>query len=172
MTSSPLAAQIKSLAELKGQFRLRSGTVSDTYFDKYRFESQPAVLAKIAEQMRAKLPAGIDRIAGLELGGVPLATAISLQAGIPCLFVRKEAKPYGTCNAVEGGFEAGERVVIIEDVVTSGGAVLDAIDMLRGVGLVVEDVICAIDREAGGREAIEQKDCRLTSVFTRSDLSD
>ncbi len=172
MTFSPLAAQIKSLAELKGQFRLRSGAVSDTYFDKYRFESQPAVLADVAKQMRAKLPAGIERIAGLELGGVPLATAISLQSGIPCLFVRKEAKPYGTCNAVEGGFKAGERVAIIEDVVTSGGAVLDAIDVLRSVGLVVKDVICAIDREAGGREAIEQKDCRFASVFTRSDLSD
>ena len=170
MTAKSLASQIKTLAELKGEFRLRSGVVANRYFDKYRFESQPAILSEIAAQLEERIPAGVEKVAGLELGGIPLKTAVSLRSGIPCLYVRKSAKEYGTCHAVEGGFTAGQMVVVIEDVITSGGAVVTAVRMLRDVGLVVNDVLCVLDREAGGQQAIEELNCRVRSLFTLSDL--
>lgn len=171
MKNSTLGPRIKSLAELKGEFVLRSGQKADRYFDKYRFESQPAVLREIAAALCDQLPTDADRIAGLELGGIPLATAVSLQSGLPCLFVRKKAKEYGTCNAIEGGFQTGEKVVVIEDIVTSGGAVVKAIEILREANLVVEDVLCVLDREAGGKTSIESCKCRLHSLFTLADLA-
>src|SRR5271165_2615785 len=118
-----LARRIKEHAFLTGQFVLRSGMTTSFYWDKYRFESDPILLAEIAKKMVALLPASFDKLAGLDLGGIPLATALSLQSGKPCLYVRKEAKTYGTCNLVEGGFQPGEEAIAIEDIVTSGGQV-------------------------------------------------
>src|SRR5437870_2550956 len=111
-----LACAIRRVAYLTGEFRLRSGQTSSFYWDKYRFESEPKLLRAVASELARLVPAeGFDRLAGLELGGIPLATALALQIGNPCLFVRKNAKEYGTCNQVEGGYEPGERVVVIED---------------------------------------------------------
>jgi orotate phosphoribosyltransferase len=126
MLDRTLATDIRSAALLQGQFRLRSGQVSSTYFDKYRFEADPVLLKRVAAEMIPLLPKGTQVLAGLELGGVPIATAISLATGIPTAFVRKKAKDYGTCLAVEGGNIRGRRVVLIEDVITTGGAVAEA----------------------------------------------
>jgi orotate phosphoribosyltransferase len=145
-----LAAKISAVSRLRGEFRLRSGVLANEYFDKYRFESDPAILAAITEAMALMIPPGADGLAGLELGGVPLATALSLRTGLPVRFIRKQAKDYGTCQLAEGGDIAGRRLVIVEDVVTSGGQILASCEELRKLGAIVEDVVCVIDRQAGG----------------------
>jgi orotate phosphoribosyltransferase len=165
-----LARRIKDVAYLTGQFTLRSGAVSSFYWDKYRFESDPSILAAVTEAMLPILPASYDKLAGLELGGIPLATALSLQSGKPCLYVRKEAKPYGTSNLVEGGSQPGERLVVVEDVITSGGQVCTSVQQLREAGFVVEEVVCVIDRQQGGQEAIEAIGCSLKPLFTLVEL--
>ena len=152
-----LARRIREVAYLTGQFTLRSGATSTFYWDKYRFESDPAILAAVTEAMLPILPASYDKLAGLELGGIPLATSLSLQSGKPCLYVRKEAKSYGTSNLVEGGHRQGERVVVIEDVITSGGQVVhvgaaDARDRVRGGGRGLRD------RPAAGRPGGDRGD--------------
>ena len=170
MDRAELAARIRALARLTGRFTLRSGLVADVYWDKYRFESDPVVLRAIAEAMLPLLPPAYERLAGLELGGVPLVTAISLASGRPCLFVRKAAKPYGTANLVEGGFAAGERAVVVEDVVTSGGQVVESVGAMRRLGLVVDHVVCVVDRRQGGPEAIAAAGCDLRALFTIDEL--
>jgi orotate phosphoribosyltransferase len=168
-----LATRIKEVAYLTGQFTLRSGAISSFYWDKYRFESDPAILAAVAEGLADILPAGpggYDALAGLELGGIPLATAVSLRTGKPCLYVRKAAKPYGTSNLVEGGYQPGTRAVVIEDVITSGGQVCISVQQMRELGFVVDDVVCVIDRQQGGRAAIEALGCALHSLFTLEEL--
>jgi orotate phosphoribosyltransferase len=170
MDRAALARRIKEVAYLTGQFTLRSGAISSFYWDKYRFESDPSILAQVAEGLAAIVPASYHKLAGLELGGIPLATALSLQTGKPCLYVRKAAKPYGTSNLVEGGYEPGTRAVVIEDVITSGGQVCISVQQMRELGFVVEDVVCVIDRQQGGREAIEAIGCTLRSLFTLEEL--
>jgi orotate phosphoribosyltransferase len=170
MTRTDMARRIRAQSLLTGQFTLRSGAVSTVYWDKYRFESDPTLLGAIAEAMSALLPAGFDRLAGLELGGVPLATALSLATGKPALYVRKAAKTYGTCNLVEGGFGSGEVAVVVEDVITSGGQVVTSVEEMRKLGLIVRDVVCVIDREQGGRKALEGIGCTMRSVFTMAEL--
>ncbi|MBI3973853.1 MAG: orotate phosphoribosyltransferase [Chloroflexi bacterium] len=165
-----LACRVRDRALLTGRFTLRSGAVSEVYWDKYRFESDPAVLGALAEAMQALLPTEFDKLAELELAGIPLATAISLRTGRPCLYVRKVAKSYGTANLVEGGFRHGERCVVVEDVVTSGGQVCASVRQMRQLGLVVERVVCVVDREAGGRENIGALGCVLVPLFTMREL--
>jgi orotate phosphoribosyltransferase len=165
-----MARRIRKQALLHGHFTLRSGAVSTVYWDKYRFESDPTLLGAIGEAMSALLPERFDRLAGLELGGVPLTTALSLATGKPALYVRKSAKTYGTCNLVEGGFASGEVAVVVEDVITSGGQVATSVGEMRKLGLVVRDVLCVIDREQGGRSALEKIGCSLRSVFTMGEL--
>jgi orotate phosphoribosyltransferase len=167
-----LAQRIKAVAYLTGQFTLRSGAISSFYWDKYRFESDPTILATIAEGLADILPASYDALAGLELGGIPLATSVSLRTGKPCLYVRKAAKPYGTSNLVEGGYQPGTRAVVIEDVITSGGQVCISVQQMRELGFVVDDVVCVIDRQQGGREAIEALGCTLRSLFTLAELEE
>jgi len=166
-----LATRIRDCALLTGRFTLRSGAVGTVYWDKYRFESDPALLRAIARQMRPLLPSGAFRLAGLELGGIPLATALSLETGAPALFVRKTAKSYGTANLVEGGFRPGEFAVVVEDVVTSGGQACTSVKQMRELGLIVENVVCVIDREEGGAENIAGIGCRLAPLFTMSELN-
>lgn len=166
-----LAKRVRAASYLTGEFRLRSGNISNFYWDKYRFESDPKLLADIAAEMAKRLPPRCDGLAGLELGGVPLATAISLQTGIPCYYVRKEAKNYGTCNLIEGGAEEGSHLVVIEDVITTAGQVCTSIAQIRAAGYVAEHVIAVIDRQAGGAEKIEALGCSLTSVFTLAALN-
>ena len=165
-----LARRIYDVSHLVGSFTLRSGVVSDQYFDKYRFEADPALLAEIGGAVAALVPAESDGLAGLELGGVPIATVAAQVLGLPARFVRKAAKEYGTCELAEGGPVSGMRLCIIEDVVTSGGAVLDAAAALRERGASVGPVVCVIDRESGGRENLAAADLELHAVFTMSDL--
>lgn len=165
-----LARRIDTVSRLRGKFRLRSGVVSDEYFDKYRFESDPALLMEIADGLAARIPEGTEVLAGLELGGIPVATALSIQTGLPVVFVRKHAKDYGTCRLAEGVEIAGRRLLIVEDVVTSGGQILESCEELRRAGAIVEHVVCVIDRQAGGTEALAAAGLEFRSLFTKRDL--
>lgn len=170
MDRAELARRIKGLSYLSGEFRLRSGATSPFYWDKYRFESDPVVLNAVVERMQALLPSEYDKLAGMELGGIPIATALSLKTGKPCLYVRKRAKDYGTRNLVEGGFSGGEEVVVVEDVLTTAGQVSTSIMAMRELGLKVHHVLCVVDRQEGGRERLEAIGCALASVFTQAEL--
>ncbi|MFD0560032.1 orotate phosphoribosyltransferase [Stackebrandtia endophytica] len=168
--TTDLAARINSASHLTGEFVLRSGATATEYFDKYQFEADPVLLRAIAEAMAPMVGDDVDVLAGLELGGVPIAVMLSQVTGIPTLFVRKEAKTYGTCRLAEGGELAGRRVLIVEDVVTSGGQVAISTGQLREAGAVVERAVCVIDRQAGGTEALAQAGIALTSLYTKADL--
>jgi len=170
MEKRELARRIESISFLQGKFKLRSGKTSSFYWDKYRFESKPDLLETILEGMQELLPSSFDKFAAMELGGIPLATGLSLKIGKPCLYVRKAAKSYGTCNLVEGGFNKGEKVVVVEDVITTAGQVCSSIRQMRTLGLIVEDVICVIDRQQGGRENLEKIGCSLNCLFTGEEL--
>jgi len=170
MTRDELSARIHLHSLLHGHFVLRSGATSDRYFDKYLFESDPALLHAIAEAMAALVPDGVDAIAGLELGGVPLAVMLSQLTGLPTRFVRKKAKEYGTRRLAEGGGIEGLRLLVIEDVITSGGQVVLSTEDLRGLGARVEHALCVIDREAGGGARLAEVGVRLTPLFTMSAL--
>ncbi len=172
MTRQELAAAIFKTSHLTGSFRLRSGQFSDHYFDKYRFESDPQLLKQICLGMRELIPADVDMLAGLELGGVPIATVLSQLTGLPTLFVRKAAKEYGTCQIAEGGSIDGARLLIVEDVITSGGQVQLSAAELRERGAVVTDAICTIDREQGGREKLSSAGIHLQALFLASELED
>ncbi len=169
MQHTTLASDINAIARLKGSFRLRSGTMADTYFDKYRFESEPALLRRIAQAMVEKIPSGTQVLAGLELGGVPLATAMALECGLPAVFVRKVAKEYGTCQAIEGRDVASLNVAIVEDVISTGGAVVQAAQMLQDAGATLTGVICAIWRPAAP-PAIPGLSVPVLPVLTSRDL--
>ncbi len=170
MTKTELAKQMREVSYLTGEFKLRSGNISNFYWDKYRFESNPTLLTAIATEMAKLLPSSCDGLAGLELGGIPLATALSLQTGIPCFYVRKEAKTYGTCNLIEGGVEEGRTLVVIEDVITTAGQVCTSIEQIRAAGYTVEHVVAVIDRQAGGAAKINALGCSFASVFTLAEL--
>jgi orotate phosphoribosyltransferase len=173
VTREELARRIAERALLHGDFVLRSGKRSSVYLDKYRFETDPALLGPIGAAL-AGLIAGRDpapaRLAGPELGAVPLAAAASLACGIPFLIVRKATKDYGTAERLEGVSEPGERVLVIEDVVTTGGALIAAVEALRAADLVVEEALCVLDRDEGGSEALAALGVRLEPLFERSDL--
>jgi len=170
MDRTDLARRIHTAAHLTGTFTLRSGVVSNEYFDKYLFESDPTLLRDIAEAMAPLVPREIDALAGLELGGIPIVTLLSQVTRLPALFVRKQAKTYGTCKLAEGGEIDGRRLCIIEDVVTSGGAILDAASELRQRGAELGPVLCVIDRESGGVEKLAIEDLTLIPLFTMSEL--
>ena len=173
MTDSELAKLIREHAYLEGDFVLRSGRRSRYYLDKYRFETQPLLLAELGERIAALArdegdrP---DRLAGPELGAVSLAAAASLASGIPFLIVRKEAKGYGTERLVEGAYAAGERVCLVEDVVTTGGAAAAAVKALRGAGLECRRAVCVVDRDEGGVDALARQGVRLFPLFRAADL--
>src|SRR5262249_15345024 len=153
-------------SHLTGTFTLRSGVVSNEYFDKYRFESDPQLLRAIAEACAPLVPTDCDALAGLELGRIPLVTMISQVLDAPAYFVRTLAKTYGTCQIAEGGEIDGLRLCIIEDVVTSGGAILDAAVELRERGAHLGPVVCVIDRESGGVEKLALEKLELLPLFT------
>jgi orotate phosphoribosyltransferase len=169
-----LLGGIRDAAYLEGDFVLRSGRRSSFYLDKYRFETRPELLHPLGEQLAALVaehePDAV-RLAGPELGAVALATATSLASGLPFLIVRKEAKSYGTANRLEGEFEQGEHVCLIEDVVTSGGAAVGALEALREAGLECRTVICVVDREEGGADELARKAARLVALFRAGDLA-
>ena len=165
-----LAAEIVATAVLRGRFTLRSGAVSDFYIDKYRFTTLPALLTRIADALLPHVPADTQRIAGTVLGAVPLAVALSLRTGLPSVLVRADAKAYGTAKAVEGELDEGERVLLIEDVVTSGGAAIAALEALREAGAKVNGILAVIDREDGGAERLAAADVPFLALFTRTEL--
>jgi len=165
-----LARRIYEVAHLTGSFTLRSGRVSTEYFDKYQFESDPVLLADIAQAMVPLVPSDTEVLAGLELGGIPVVTALSRATGLPAAFVRKTAKEYGTARFAEGAAVASRNVLVVEDVVTSGGQVVLSTADLRGIGAEVTDVVCVIDRSEGGIQALDDVGLRLRSVVDRSDL--
>jgi orotate phosphoribosyltransferase len=171
MNRDHLAAAIASVATLRGQFTLRSGATATEYFDKYQFESDPTLLRSIAAELASLVPAETELLAGLELGGIPIATALALHTGLPLVFVRKHAKDYGTCLLAEGANVTGRRLLIVEDVVTSGGQVVVSTAALRELGAVVNDAVCVIDREAGGVAALGAEGITLRSLFAKSELS-
>jgi len=160
-------------AYLEGDFLLRSGRRSRYYLDKYRFETRPDLLrplgAHIAASVREHAPDAV-RLAGPELGAVALAAAASLESGLPFLIVRKAAKEYGTAKRVEGPYEEGDCVCLVEDVVTSGGALLESIEAVRDAGLVVHTAVCVVDREEGGADALARHAVRLRPLFRAGEL--
>ena len=170
MERQELARTIYQRTHLTGEFTLRSGVTSTEYFDKYLFESDPVLLRAVAEALAPMLPSGTEALAGLELGGVPLATSLSQVTGLPALVVRKEAKTYGTCRLAEGGEVDGRRLTVVEDVVTSGGQVVISCGDLRERGATVEHALCVIDRQSGGPEALADIGVELRPLFTMTDL--
>ena len=171
MDTKELARRIKESAYLEGDFVLRSGKRSKYYLDKWRFETKPELLREIARALAGLLPdPPPDRLAGVELGGVPLATALSLETGIPSLIVRRQAKEYGTAKGIEGVFEAGERVVLVEDVLTTAGQAIAAAQRLTAAGLDVVRIIYVIDREEGADDNITAAGLDPKPLFRKSDL--
>jgi orotate phosphoribosyltransferase len=170
MERKELAHKIYAVSHITGTFKLRSGQISDQYFDKYLFEARPDLLADIADKMAKLVPAGSQVVAGLELGGVPLAAAISMKTGLPAAFVRKVAKNYGTCKLAEGADIKGQRVCVIEDVVTTGGQIILSVNDLRKLGAIVDSVLCVILRGANSRELLAKEGLNLIPLFTMEEL--
>lgn len=172
MTKSELAQSIYNVAHITGEFLLRSGQTSHEYFDKYRFEAQPQLLKAIVSHMKALIPSDTEVLAGLEMGGIPVATALSLETGLPVAFVRKEAKPYGTCRFAEGLDIENKQVCIIEDIITTGGQVVLSTKDLRSVGAEINHVLCVINRGEVPNPKLEEIGLNLKSLFTRKDFPD
>ena len=173
MNDAELREAIVAAAYLEGDFVLRSGKRSRYYLDKFRFETRPDLLGALGERIAAAVrehePEAV-RLAAPVLGAVPLAAAASLAGGLPFVIVRDEAKGYGTANRLEGAFEEGELVCLVEDIVTSGGALLESVAAVREAGLVVRTAVCVIDREDGGADALARLAVRLRPLYRVKDL--
>lgn len=173
MTHEELGALLVDRALLEGDFVLRSGRRSSWYLDKYRFETEPEILralgVRLAEATREHEPEAV-RLAGPALGAVALAASAAMASDLPFIIVRGETKEYGTAKRIEGPFERGELVCLIEDVVTSGGALAEAVSALRDEGLVVRNAVCVVDREEGGSDALARLGVRLRALFRASEL--
>lgn len=165
-----LARRIFEASNIKGEFLLRSGRISEEYFDKYLFETNPVLLQEIAQGLSQLVPPDTDALAGLEMGGIPIVTLLSQITGLPALFVRKTPKEYGTCKFVEDGEVAGRKLVIVEDIVTSGGQIIMSAHALREHGAKIVQVLCVIDREEGGAQNLADHGLALRSLFTMHDL--
>ncbi len=166
MTKSEVAKKIYELSHITGEFLLRSGQISNEYFDKYLFEANPIVLAEIAKIMSELIPEGTEVLAGLEMGGIPVVTAISANTGMPAAFVRKKAKEYGTCKLAEGADVKGKHVLIIEDVVTTGGAIIKGANELREKGAIIDSVLCVIQRAEKATDILAAEGLKLIPAFT------
>lgn len=170
MTKDQLAKRIADVALLRGEFTLRSGRKSNYYLDKYRFETQGDILTALGKLFAEHVTADVDRIAGAELGAVPLAAATSMACGKPCVYIRNQKKEYGTNKQVEGVLNAGESVLIVEDVCTTGGQVLESCKVLEAMGVKVAKIVGTIDRLEGARENIEKAGYKFDALFTTRDL--
>ena len=172
MTRKELARKIYQASHLTGTFKLRSGQISNEYFDKYLFESDPALLKEIANGMAKLVPEGTEVLAGLEMGGIPLATALSLKTSLPATFVRKKAKEYGTSKFAEGTEVQDRQVCIIEDVVTTGGQIVLSATNLKQLGARIKYVLCVIDRrDPKSKEILSKEGLELRSLFTMEELT-
>jgi orotate phosphoribosyltransferase len=165
-----LAERIRAVSSLRGNFTLRSGQRSDFYFDKYLFEGDPSILRDIATVAAPLIPPRTQVLAGLELGGVPLATALSLETGLPAAFVRKRAKSYGTLKLAEGAAIDQRRVLIVEDVITTGGQVALSLRDLRERGAVIDHVLCVIDRRNGQPTELDDLDVTVIALFRGAEV--
>ena len=170
MTRQQVIDRIVQTALLRGEFTLRSGRRSSYYIDKYRFETQPDVLAALGDMFNEHVTPDVDRLAGAELGGIPLVTAAALASGKPTILVRNSKKEYGTNRQLEGIFEPGERVLLVEDVLTTGGQVIEAAKLLADAGLTVVKAVAVLDRQEGARANIEAAGHEMASLFTLDDL--
>ncbi len=171
MTDPELAQALRAAALLEGDFTLRSGRKSKYYLDKYLFETQPALLRELAARFAKFVTAEVDRVAGAELGAIALAAATSLETGKPFVIVRNAKKAgYGTGKLIEGQLEKGERVLLVEDVCTSGGQAIEACKTLQDAGAKVVGIVVTIDRQEGGRDAVESAGYRFDALFTTEDL--
>ena len=166
MNKSKIAKEVYKQAHLTGRFTLRSGQISDEYFDKYLFESEPSLLRDIAKIMKELIPENTEILAGLEMGGIPIATALSIESGIKAAFVRKDAKQYGTCKLAEGADVNGKRVCVIEDVVTTGGQIIKSVNELRSRGAIIDTVLCVIQRDDNATEILKKEGLTLKAAFT------
>lgn len=166
MTKADVAKRIYEVAHITGEFKLRSGQISNEYFDKYQFEAEPELLKEIAKIMQRLIPDDADIIAGLEMGGIPIVTALCLQSGVKSAFVRKKAKEYGTRKLAEGSEVNGKNVCIIEDVVTTGGQIIESVKELRSRGAIVKTVLCVIQRNNAATAMLAKEALTLVPAFT------
>ena len=168
-----LGLRLLDVALLEGDFTLRSGKRSRWYLDKYRFETDPALLQELGERLAATVadaePEAV-RLGGPALGAVALAASASMASGLPFIIIRGETKGYGTANRLEGPYEPGDVVCLVEDVVTSGGALCEAVEAVREAGLVVRYAVCVVDREEGGADALARLGVRLASLYRAGEL--
>lgn len=171
MELDELGRRIYAAAHLTGEFVLRSGQTTNEYFDKYRFEADPVLLDAIAEAMVPLVPAGTEVLAGLEMGGIPVVTALGRHTGLPCAFVRKEAKAYGTRRLAEGAETAGRRVTIVEDVVTTGGQIVLSAQELRALGAEITDALCVINRNPITPAPLTEAGLTLHALLRSADLT-
>jgi orotate phosphoribosyltransferase len=169
-THHSLAKRIFEVSNIRGEFLLRSGRTSNEYFDKSLFETDPILLHEIARGLSHFVPPDTKALAGLEMGGIPIATLLSQITGIPTLFVRKTPKEYGTCKFVEGGEVKNRKLVIVEDIVTSGGQIIMSANALRESGADITRVLCVIDRQEGGKENLAAAGLPLHALFTMQQL--
>ena len=172
MNKTDLAREVFRLSHRTGTFKLRSGQTSNEYFDKYQFESQPKVLREIARALVPLLPQDTEILGALEMGGIPIATAIALETGLPVVFVRKQPKDCGTCRFAEGPEIRGRKITLIEDVITTGGQIVISATDLRNDGSIITDVVGVIDRSEGKREKLDQSNLKLHALFTMADLKE
>jgi orotate phosphoribosyltransferase len=170
MNDQALIQRICDAALLRGTFTLRSGRVSNYYLDKYLFETQPDILAELGRRFAERVEDGVNRLAGAELGGIPLVASAAMASGLPCVLERNQKKEYGTAKQLEGKLEDGDKIMIVEDVVTSGGQVLESADVLKQAGAEIIKIVAVIDREEGGRENIESAGYRFEALLTKTDL--
>lgn len=170
MQKSELAKKIYDCSHLTGTFLLRSGKTSNEYFDKYQFESDPKLLREIVKALVPLVPKSTEYLGALEMGGIPIATALSLETGIPVVFVRKSAKEYGTCKFAEGPSVKGKRLTLVEDVITTGGQVAESCRDLRNDGALIENVLCVIDRSEGQNQKLREAGLTHHALFTMAEL--
>ncbi|MDP6693623.1 MAG: orotate phosphoribosyltransferase [Phycisphaerales bacterium] len=170
MNRDELAKRIAETAILHGDFTLRSGRKSTWYIDKYLFTTKPDILRAIGLLLKEIVPHGTTLLAGAELGGIPLVTTTSIACDLPCIFIRNQKKDYGTSKQLEGTLQSEDRVVIVEDIATTGGQVLEAVETITSCGATVQSIIAVIDRCEGARENVEQAGFAFDSLFTTEDL--
>ena len=170
MDRSDLAERIAAVSLLRGEFTLRSGKTSHYYLDKYLFSTQPDILAALGKMFAEHVEPGVNRLAGAELGGIPLVTAASMASGLPSIFIRNQKKEYGTAKQLEGKLNADDQVLLVEDVCTTGGQVLEAAKVIEAQGAKVVKIVGTIDREEGARENIEAAGYTFAALFTKTDL--
>ena len=170
MDRTQLAQRIAQIALLRGEFTLRSGRKSSFYLDKYLFSTQPDILRELGLMFAQRLSPGTTRLVGAELGGIPLVTAASLASGLPSIFIRNQKKEYGTSKQLEGVISSDDQIVIVEDIATTGGQVLEAASVIAATGAKISKIIATIDRQEGARENIERAGYAFDALFTIADL--